>query len=100
MPVLKDWGRQMRQRVSAADRNRSGPRHCATSAPGTHRTMPQPERSAIPTHLSKLLREMYDFTLHEPVPERFLEMLRQRDVTPDPATEDLARSFTGQAEPK
>jgi Anti-sigma factor NepR len=99
MPVLKDWGRQMRQRVSVADRSRSGPRHCAASPPVPHRTMPQPERSAIPAHLGKLLREMYDFTLSEPVPERFLKMLRQRDPTPDPAAEGSARSLAGPAEP-
>jgi hypothetical protein len=100
MPVLKDWGRQMRRRVSVAHCNRRGAMPCPASAPVTHRAMNVTARSGIPAHLGTLLREMYDFTLNEPVPERFLKMLRQMEATPDPATEGSARSLAGTDKPK
>jgi hypothetical protein len=99
MPVLKDWGRQMRQRVSVAHRNRMGPQPCPASTVGTRRNRPVPAQTSIPADLGKLLREMYDFTLNEPVPERFLKMLSQVDAKPDAMTEGSARSLTGPAEP-
>lgn len=35
----------------------------------------------VQSHLGAMLREMYDSTLKEPIPERFLDLLRQIDST-------------------
>jgi hypothetical protein len=59
-----------------------------------------PGRAGIPVHLGALLREIYDSTLTEPIPERFLKLLRDRDTACDPARENSAHCRTGSAGPQ
>jgi hypothetical protein len=51
---------------------------------------PAPIEVGVQAHIGNLLRAMYDTALKEPVPERFLDLLRQMDMPgnglePDPS---------------
>jgi hypothetical protein len=81
IPVLQDWSWQMRRRASANRRDRRGSR-----PPPTVNTMmmqgdrPAPIEVGVQAHIGNLLRAMYDSALKEPVPDRFLDLLRQMDA--------------------
>jgi hypothetical protein len=44
---------------------------------------PLPLESGVLANIGNLLREMYDSALREPVPQRFLDLLRQMDAGTD-----------------
>jgi len=54
--------------------------------------------TAVLAHIGSLLKEMYDSALTEPVPERFVALLRQMDS--EAATTDAPPAVAGHAEPK
>jgi hypothetical protein len=83
MPVLQGWSRRMRKR--AIDRrDRKGPwfarSHSHVGPTGAPEDRRSPVATGVQANIGSLLRAMYDTALHEPVPERFQELLRQMDA--------------------
>ena len=70
----------MRRRASADRRKQRGPRIRRIGAPATVPDTPVRLDANVQAHIGKLLRVMYDSTMKEPVPERFLDLLQQMDV--------------------
>jgi Anti-sigma factor NepR len=97
MPVLQDWSWQMRKRASPDRRNGKGPHLSVVGGSKMAGNKPVTLEAGVQAHIGSLLRAMYDSALKEPVPDRFVELLRQMDSrvgddTPPPAA--------GHAEPK
>jgi|GEM_PF-2174220 hypothetical protein len=69
----------MRRRTSAIHRDRKGPCRFSADAGGTERSAPAPLAPCVQSHIGNLLKVMYNSALDEPVPARFLELLRQLD---------------------
>jgi hypothetical protein len=83
MPVLQDWIWQMRKRASADQRDAKDARLSLVGGSKAHADKPVPLETGVQAHIGNLLRAMYDSALKEPVPERFLELLRQMDAKSD-----------------
>ena len=82
MPVLQDWSWQMRKRASADRRDAKETRLSRVGGSNAHTDKPVPLEVGVQAHIGNLLRAMYDSALKEPIPERFLELLRQMDAKP------------------
>jgi hypothetical protein len=85
MPVLQDWSWQMRKRASADHRDRRGSRVSPMGGAKTPGNKPASIEAGVQAHIGNLLRAMYDSALKEPVPERFLDLLRQMDSNAEAA---------------
>jgi Anti-sigma factor NepR len=70
----------MRKRESVDREVRKGPQLSVVTGTKVHRPEPVPSAAGYSDHIGGLLREMYDSTLKEPVPERFLALLRAMDA--------------------
>jgi len=92
-PVLQDWSWQMRKHASADRGHRQG-LHLVPISDAMHVRL----ETAVLAHIGSLLKEMYDSALTEPVPERFVALLRQMDS--EAATTDAPPAVAGHAEPK
>jgi len=79
----------MRKREPAGGLERQRPPHAVPTGGKPALAKPAPGFS---DHLGHLLREMYQATLNEPVPERFLALLHEMDAKsekkPGPAEPD------------
>lgn len=94
-PEADDWSFPMARRATNDDRE---PKGQTSKGPilklvgGT----PKPQRmslsldSDVETHIGGRLRAMYDSVLREPVPDRFLDLLRQLDTKTATQPEDAA----------
>lgn len=96
MPVLQGWSWQMRKGRSSDHRDWKGLRLVVTDGRPTDRPDPRATSRAAEedrstggvarlapnaqANIGSLLRAMYDSALHEPVPERFLDLLRQMEA--------------------
>jgi hypothetical protein len=92
MPYVQGWSWQMR-RPPSTDRwkglrlvvsdgrptgeDRMGSHHANDDRPTGEEARLAPNAQA---NIGSLLRAMYDSALHEPVPDRFLELLRQMEA--------------------
>jgi hypothetical protein len=98
MPMLQDWSWQMRRRASADRRDRRGSRR-VQSVGGTPGHEPTGFEAGVQAHISNLLKAMYDSALNEPVPERFLELLRQMDAQAAAGQADAAEAAQSEQPP-
>jgi hypothetical protein len=99
MPVLQGWSWQMRKGPSSGRRDWKGLRLVTADGRSTeqdptdlasHANDRQRDANVqgdnvrlapnAQANIGSLLRAMYDSALHEPVPDRFLELLRQMEV--------------------
>src|SRR5271166_5150940 len=87
MPELQDWSWQMRKRASADRRNRKGPHLSLVAGSKTPGTRPVALEPGVQAHIGSLLRGLYDSALREPVPDRFLDLLREIDARTEAATD-------------
>lgn len=78
LPDAHDWSVPMAKRASNGDRESKGPGLKVVG--GT----PAPQNISldgdVEAHIGGRLRAMYDSVLREPVPDRFLDLLRQLDT--------------------
>ena len=82
-----DWSVPMAKRAFTGDREHqiSDSRERRVPALSVVGGTPNPKRMSlgldadVETHIGNRLRAMYDSVLHEPVPDRFLDLLRQLD---------------------
>ena len=95
MPDAHDWSFPMAKRATNDDREPKGPtskRQILKVVGGT----PTPKRmsmsldSDVETHIGGRLRAMYDSVLREPVPDRFLDLLRELDTKVPASPEEAA----------
>jgi hypothetical protein len=70
----------MRKRASADRRDTKETRLSLVGGSNAHVDKPVPLEVGVQAHIGNLLRAMYDSALKEPIPERFLELLRQMDT--------------------
>jgi hypothetical protein len=77
----------MRKRASADHRDRKAA-HLSLVRSAPPRVKRQvPAEPGVSAHIGNLLRAMYDSALNEPVPQRFLDLLREMDAKTEPAAE-------------
>jgi hypothetical protein len=87
LPEAHDWSDPMAKRAPKSDLEAKGPILKVVGGTPTPKPMSISLDSDVETHIGGRLRAMYDSVLREPVPDRFLDLLRQLDSkmggTPD-----------------
>jgi len=76
-PEAHDWSSPMAKRATDGDRAPNGPTLKVVG--GTPTPRPMSLDGDVEAHIGGRLRAMYDSVLREPVPDRFLDLLRQLD---------------------
>ncbi|HEV2677677.1 MAG TPA: NepR family anti-sigma factor [Aliidongia sp.] len=78
-PDAHDWSFPMAKRATTGDRERKAPTLSVVGGTPTPQKMSLGLDADVETHIGGRLRAMYDSVLREPVPDRFLDLLRQID---------------------
>lgn len=86
LPDAHDWSFPMAKRATTGDRERKAPTLSVVGGTPTPARMSFGLDADVETHIGGRLRAMYDSVLREPVPDRFLDLLRQLDskMSPQP----------------
>jgi hypothetical protein len=77
-PDAHDWSFPMAKRATTGDREPTTP--TLTVVGGTPTPQPMSLDGDVEAHIGGRLRAMYDSVLREPVPDRFMDLLRQLDT--------------------
>jgi len=77
-PDAHDWSVSMAKRATNDDREPKGPTLKVVGGSPTPQSMSLD--GDVEAHIGGRLRAMYDSVLREPVPDRFLDLLRQLDT--------------------
>ncbi|HLZ64642.1 MAG TPA: NepR family anti-sigma factor [Aliidongia sp.] len=96
-PDAHDWSFPMVKRATSGER---GPKGSKLKGPDLRLvgSNPKPQRMSVSldadveSHIGGRLRAMYDSVLREPVPDRFLDLLRQLDTKTLPEDGATAKS--------
>ena len=101
LPDAHDWSALMAKRATDGDRGPKVPTLKVVG--GTPNPRPISLDGDVEAHIGGRLRAMYDSVLREPVPDRFLDLLRQLDTkitSHENGGDTSVRPSNGTAKPK
>lgn len=97
LPDAHDWSVPMAKHAPKGDQEPKGPTLKVVGGTPSPKRMTISLDGDVQTHIGGRLRAMYDSVLREPVPDRFLDLLRQLDSKIGPQSEPTGAK---QANPK
>lgn len=86
-PDAHDWSFPMAKRATTGDREPKAPALKVVGGSPSPQSMSLSLDGDVEAHIGGRLRAMYDSVLREPVPDRFLDLLRQLDTKMDDQSE-------------
>jgi hypothetical protein len=92
-PDAHDWSFPMAKRATNGDREPNAPTLKVVGGSPTPQPMSLSLDGDVEAHIGGRLRAMYDSVLREPVPDRFMDLLRQLDSKTDnqPESTDMRK---------